>query len=236
MQHHLTYNFCDMTKQIIFILVLMITLGVFAYSANRILKFFRLTKPFPVSNWGERFRVMMKVAIGQTKIFQLPVIGLVHALVFWGFMVITLGSIEMVVDGITGMHRSMAPTGWFYHLVMASGDVMAYVIMVSILIFVFRRIFMTIKRFYGIEMQPKSKIDALIALAIIFFLMVSLAGINLTYVAMHPTDYYGTFPISAKLYPLLFGSVTNLHFLHEALLIIGVMVLLKAARSNQNTV
>lgn len=215
MQHHLTYNFCNMTKQIIFILVLMITLGVFAYSANRILKFFRLTKAFPVSNWGERIRVMMKVAIGQTKIFQLPVIGLVHALVFWGFMVITLGSIEMVIDGITGMHRSMAPTGLFYHFVMASGDIMAYVIMVSILIFVFRRIFMTIKRFYGIEMQPKSKIDALIALGIIFFLMVSLAGINLTYVAMHPTDYYGTFPISAKLYPLLFGSVTNLHFLHE---------------------
>jgi succinate dehydrogenase/fumarate reductase-like Fe-S protein/nitrate reductase gamma subunit len=204
-----------MARQIIFIVTLLITLGIFAYSAFRIYRFFKLTKAFPVSDWGKRIAITLKVAIGQTKIFRFPVIGFVHALVFWGFMVITLGSMEMVIDGAFGVERSMSSTGWFYDFVMASGDIMAYIIMVSILVFAARRLFMTIKRFYGIEMQKKSKIDALIALAIIFLLMVSLAGINLTYVAMHPTDYHGVFPISARLAPVLFGSNANLYLLHE---------------------
>ncbi|MCO5263986.1 MAG: hypothetical protein M9901_14010, partial [Lentimicrobium sp.] len=84
-----------MTKQIIFTVALLITLGIFAFTIRRIYGFFSLTKPFSISNWGRRVSLMMKVAIGQTKILRFPLIGLVHALVFWGFMVITLGSIEM---------------------------------------------------------------------------------------------------------------------------------------------
>lgn len=204
-----------MTRQIAFIIALLVTLGVFAYTVSRLASYFRLTKPFPIGQWGKRVGVMLRVAIGQTKIFRFPIIGLVHALVFWGFMVITLGSIEMVVDGVFGLHRSMSSTGWFYDFVMASGDIMAYVIMIAMAIFLFRRLFMTIRRFKGIEMQLKSKLDAIIALCIIFMLMLSLAGINLTYVFLHPTDYAGLFPISAKLAPVLFTPGGQPVLLHE---------------------
>jgi len=75
-----------MTRQIIFAIALLITLGVFIFTVRRILKFFSFTKSgFPVKNPGKRFRVMMQVAFGQTKIFRRPVIGFFHALVFWGF-------------------------------------------------------------------------------------------------------------------------------------------------------
>ncbi|MCO5256196.1 MAG: 4Fe-4S dicluster domain-containing protein [Lentimicrobium sp.] len=204
-----------MTKQIIFTVALLITLGIFAFTIRRIYGFFSLTKPFSISNWGRRVSLMMKVAIGQTKILRFPLIGLVHALVFWGFMVITLGSIEMVIDGLSGMERSMAFTGWFYDVVMASGDIMAYVIMLSMLIFLGRRLFLSVRRFSGIEMQKKSKLDALAALGIIFMLMVSLAGINLTYVQMHPGGYEGVYPLSAALSPALFGEGRDLFVLHE---------------------
>jgi heterodisulfide reductase subunit C/nitrate reductase gamma subunit len=205
-----------MTKQIIFSLTLLITLGIFGYTLSRLIAFFRLTKPFPTGQWAKRIEVMLKVAIGQTKIFRYPVIGLLHALVFWGFMVITLGSIEMVIDGLSGLERSMSATGLFYDIVMASGDVMAYIIMLSMLVFMARRLFISIARFKGIEMQKKSKVDAIIALTIIFLLMVSLAGINLTYVQLHPQDYSGIYPISALLAPALFGeSSGNLLLLHE---------------------
>lgn len=204
-----------MAKQIIFILALLITLGVFAYTMRRIFSFFRLTKPFPLNDWGKRIKVTLKVAIAQSRIFRFPGPGLAHALVFWGFMVITLGSIEMVIDGVFGLHRSMSVTGWFYDFVMASGDIMAYVVLISIVIFLIRRLFMHIGRFYGIEMQKKSKLDALIALGIILLLMVSLAGINLSYVQMHPDDYAGSYPVSAKLAPVLFGEGRDLYVLHE---------------------
>jgi hypothetical protein len=82
-----------MTKQILFAISILITLGIFTYTMLRVFRYFKLTKPFPVGNWGKRFGVMMKVAFGQTKIFRMPILGLMHALVWWGFIVILIGSI-----------------------------------------------------------------------------------------------------------------------------------------------
>ncbi len=197
-----------MAKQIIFSLTLLLTLGIFSFTVFRLSQWFRFTKPFPLGEYGRRFNRMMTVAIGQSKILRRPVIGLLHALVFWGFLVITLGSIEMVIEGLTGLDRPMALTGWFYAFVTASGDIMAYIVLLSIVVFMIRRIFMHIRRFYGIEMQKKSKWDALIALAIIFLLMKSLIGLNLSYLALHPMDSKGVFPLSSLLLPMLSGIYT----------------------------
>ncbi|MGE5316887.1 MAG: hypothetical protein ACM3ME_02740, partial [Chloroflexota bacterium] len=206
-----------MVKQIIFSITLLITLAVFAYSMWRLWYNFSLTKKEAIGQWGLRFRIMMKVAIGQTKIFRYPIAGLFHALTFWGFIVITLGSIEMVIDGLTGNERIMSSTGWFYHFVTASGDVMAYIIILSIMVFMARRLFIKVRRFYGIEMKPKSKYDAIIALTIILLLMVSLAGLNMSYYTLHLDGYEGTYPLSRLLAPYIAGSLHDetLHVIHE---------------------
>ncbi|MBK7172242.1 MAG: (Fe-S)-binding protein [Bacteroidales bacterium] len=206
-----------MVKQLLFLLALLITLGAFSFTIFRLSRWFRFTKPFPVKDYGKRFNRMLSVAIGQTKILRKPLIGLIHALVFWGFIVITLGSIEMVLEGLTGWERPMAVTGWLYTFITASGDIMAYVILVAILVFLARRLFMHVNRFYGIEMQKKSKWDALVALAIIFFLMKSLIGLNLSYLSLHPDDYKGVFPLSSLLLPLYSGvfDSENAKVLHE---------------------
>src|SRR5512145_1783291 len=107
-----------MSRQIIFAATLLITLGVFAYTVNRLAGFFRLTqKAFPVRDYGKRFKVMMDVAFGQTKIFRRPVIGFFHALVFWGFCVILIGSIEMVFDGLFGTERALSVLGLLYNII-----------------------------------------------------------------------------------------------------------------------
>lgn len=93
-----------MVKQIAFSLALLITLGVFTFTVLRLISCFRFTKTgFPIRDLPKRFMVMLDVAIGQTKIFRHPVIGFFHALVFWGFCVIIFGSIEMVIDGLSGL-------------------------------------------------------------------------------------------------------------------------------------
>lgn len=206
-----------MIKQVIFTVVLLITLGIFAYSMKNLWYNFKLTKPQPVDQWLKRIIITLKVAIGQTKIFRYPIVGLFHALVFWGFIVITLGSIEMVIDGLTSNERVMSSTGWFYDFVTASGDVMAYVIIMAIFIFLARRLFIKVRRFYGIEMKPKSKYDAIIALAIILFLMISLAGLNMAYYQMHPVDHAGIFPVSSILASLFLNGLSgqSLHVIHE---------------------
>ncbi len=68
-----------------------------------------------------------------------------------------------------------------YSFIMASGDIFALIIAVAILVFLFRRIFLHVKRFSGIEMKHISHLDANIALTVIFLLMVSLLGMNTFY-------------------------------------------------------
>ena len=207
-------------NQIIFAIALLLTLGIFGFTTWRYVRLFMLTKPaFPVRDFGKRFGLMMKVAIGQTKMFRRPILGFIHALVFWGFLVILVGSIEMVIDGLFGLHRSLNIFGWLYDFMMATGDVFALIIAVAILIFLFRRIFLHVKRFEGIEMKHISHIDANIALTIIFLLMVSLLGMNASYVANQAVlnaELHGVFPIGALISQLFIGlPIATIHIYHE---------------------
>jgi Fe-S oxidoreductase len=188
-----------MTKSIVFAITILITIGIFSYTMFRIFRFFKLTKSYPIGQWGKRFGVMMKVAFGQTKIFRLPVIGLMHALVWWGFIVILIGSIEMIIDGLAGTERILTVLGPVYDVIFGLGDIFAFIIFVLILAFLFRRIFMHIKRFSGVEMKHKSHLDANIALTLIGLLMVSLLGMNTFYVLYAESAGHavkGVFPAS----------------------------------------
>jgi len=189
-----------MTKQIIFAISLLLTIGVFSYTVSRIVSFFRFTRPaFPVRDFGKRFGIMFSVAFGQTKIFRKPVLGFFHALVFWGFCVIIFGSIEMVIDGLSGSDRALQFLGPLYNILMASGDIFALLVAVSIIIFLSRRLFFHIKRFEGIEMKKISHIDAAIALSIILTLMISLLSMNIGYVGyirLTGGEAAGVYPVS----------------------------------------
>ena len=206
-----------MIKQILFGISLVITLAVFAFTVFRLIGYFKITKPFPIRNIGKRITVMLKVAFGQTKIFRFPVIGFLHALVFWGFCVILIGSIEMVIDGLAGTERFLKVLGVVYDIIVASGDVFALIILIAIVVFLARRLFLHIKRFEGIEMKHKSHIDANIALTLILLLMVTLLGMNTAYVAGKPTEMAGVFPVS-KLFSSLLSSASarSIHTIHEA--------------------
>ncbi|MCK5730301.1 MAG: hypothetical protein KAH68_04470, partial [Draconibacterium sp.] len=110
-----------MIKQILFAVSLLITVGVFAYTTRKIIALFKLTKPaFAVSDFGKRIATTLKVAVGQTKIMRRPVIGFMHALVWWGFLIIIVGSIEMVIDGLVGTERVLGFLGIIYDIIFAS--------------------------------------------------------------------------------------------------------------------
>jgi heterodisulfide reductase subunit C/nitrate reductase gamma subunit len=208
-----------MASQIIFALTLLITLGVFGYTVFRYAKLFAITKPaFPVKDLPGRISVTLRVAIGQSKMFRKPFSGILHALVFWGFLVILLGSIEMVIDGLWGVERSLRILGWFYDLIMASGDVFALLIVMAILIFLGRRLFIKVKRFDGPEMKMVSHADAKIALGIILVLMLTLLGLNTSYVAYQAaagSSIFGVYPVSELLAGLMTGLNPDIIYAHH---------------------
>ncbi len=208
-----------MAKHLIFLATLLVTLAAFGYTTKRFVGFFRITRGgFPIRQIGRRFGVMMEVAVGQTKIFRRPVMGFLHALVFWGFCVILIGSIEMVIDGLTGHERVLAFLGIVYDIIIASGDVFALVIGLAILVFLARRIFLNVKRFSGIEMKHISHLDANIALTVILLLMISLLGMNTFYLlsaANSGHEIVGVFPVSQRLASLFSPEAHTAHVIYQ---------------------
>ena len=215
-----------MISHIIFIITTLIAFGLLAWSFFRIFKIIKLLKkPYSIKNIGERIKITLKVAIGQTKIFRFPIVGLMHALVFWGFLMITVGSGEMLLDGFIGSVFDQDPTndrvisilGPVYTFIIASGDIFAFIIFVLIIAFLIRRLFMNIKRFTGNELRHKDHKDAAFALVLILLLMVSLLGMNTGYVAYAQAgghEIYGAFPISSILANYISGmSIHSLHVL-----------------------
>ncbi len=192
-----------MLKQIVFIAVSALSFGMLFYSFFKIYKYLKLTKPFKIKHLGKRIAVTLNVAIFQTKILRRPVIGLLHALVFWGFCVILFGSLEMMLDGISGNEKSLSVLGIVYKIFIVSGDIFAFVILFAIVIFLIRRIFLKVKRFSGIEMKHKSHIDANIALSLILFLMVSLIGMNTFSALTMPEEAKSLYPLSSYLSNIL---------------------------------
>ncbi|NQY68156.1 MAG: (Fe-S)-binding protein [Flavobacteriales bacterium] len=193
-----------MTKQIAFFAFMALGLGLFSYTIMRLISFFKITQGgYVLDNVNERITTTLKVAFGQTKILRKPMIGFLHALVYWGFMVITVGTGEMVVDGMLGTERILGVLGPVYDFITWSGDVFAAIIVVACVIFLARRHIITIKRFSGVEMTKGSTIDATIALLMITFLMVSLIGMNMGYLKIAGNDLVGSYPISSMLLGLI---------------------------------
>jgi Fe-S oxidoreductase/nitrate reductase gamma subunit len=205
-----------MIKQILFIISILLTIGAFSYTMYRIFLFFKFTKPYPVKDIPKRFWVMFKVAFGQTKIFRRPILGLMHAMVFWGFIVILFGSIEMIIDGLFRTERVLSVLGQVYDFLMACGDIFSIIVGIAIIMFLIRRIFLHVKRFYGPEMKKVSKIDANMALTIILVLMISLTGMNVSYLlGTKPIDVVGIFPVSSIIATWVSGSTNHAHLWYE---------------------
>ncbi len=206
-------------NQIIFILTVVIALAGLFYSFRRVFLYMKMLKPFYIKDYGQRIVVTLKVAIGQIKIFKRPIIGAMHALVLWGFLIILVGTIEMFVDGILGIDKSLSFFGIFYDIIFALGDIFALIIAIMVTIFLFRRIFLNIKRFSGIEMTHKAHLDAILALFIILSLMISLLGINVFYYAHNISvgaEIHGVYPVSSIIAGLFANtSADTLHLLER---------------------
>ncbi|HBC77524.1 MAG TPA: Fe-S oxidoreductase [Bacteroidales bacterium] len=120
-------------------------------------------------------------------------------MVFWGFCVILIGSIEMVIDGVAGTERVLRFLGPVYNFIIASGDIFAILVAISIVVFLARRVFGHIRRFEGIEMKKRSHIDANISLSLILLLMISLIAMNTGYLGdkiIQGERIYGLYPVS----------------------------------------
>ena len=163
-------------KNVIFLVVFVLAMGLFAWSVYRLIRYLRLGKPenrFDRS--GSRLMKVLTVAFGQSKLLREPLAGVMHFFIFWGFVVLLSAVVESVAEGIfPGFSLSVLGTGMEGALAFLQ-DLFVGLVIVSVLVALFRRYVLRPKR---LDLGLHSKLDATAILMTILFIMLSMIGQN----------------------------------------------------------
>ncbi len=118
-------------------------------------------------NPSQRWKNVLLLAFGQKKMFQNPLVGVLHFFVYAGFIIINIEVLEIVLDGILGTHRIFAGLlGGFYDFLINSFEILALLVIVVCVIFLVRRNIIRLKRFSGKDLNGWPRSDANIILII----------------------------------------------------------------------
>ncbi len=168
---------------------------------------------------SDRWKTMIKVALGQSKMGKRPIAALLHLVVYAGFVIINIEVLEIIIDGVTGEHRVFASLGSVYDALIASFEVLALLVLLACVVFLIRRNVLKIKRFHYLEMTKWPKSDANIILVVEILLMSAFLVMNAADQVLQArgADHYvaaGAFPVSGWIAPALdgmsSGSLTGL--------------------------
>lgn len=86
---------------VVFAVILAGALAVFARQAQRLVRWLKLAKPEDRTDHPDiRTKNFLLIGLAQTKILREPLGGMMHALVFWGFCVLGLGTVEIMIQGL----------------------------------------------------------------------------------------------------------------------------------------
>ncbi|MCH4823153.1 (Fe-S)-binding protein [Gramella lutea] len=205
----------QIVAQILFVIALVAGIGFFARNIKRVIRNIKLGREVDRSdNQGERFAKMARVAMGQSKMVKRPIAGILHIIVYVGFIIINIEVLEIIIDGIFGTHRVFSFLGGFYDVLIFSFEILAFLVFVGVVIFWIRRNTINIKRFLSRELKGWPKNDANYILYFEMVLMILFLTMNAAdyQLQLNGADHYaseagimGSFPISQYLLPLLDG-------------------------------
>lgn len=205
-----------MVLQILFIAFVIAAIALFSFNFKKVIRNIRLGRPVDrFDRPGERLKVMLKVAFGQTKMVARPIPAILHFFVYAGFIIINIEVLEIMIDGIFGTHRVFSGLGGFYNFLIGSFEILAFTVLASCVIFLIRRHVLKIKRFRGVEMTewPKSDANYILITEILLmsaFLIMNAADAKLQAMGAGHYTVGGAFPISQFLQGMLPESESSL--------------------------
>ena len=170
-------------SNIIFLVVFLVAITFFIRNLNRIIANIKLGRDIDRSDRStDRWKNMFRVAVGQSKMTRRPVAGILHIILYLGFVIINIEVIEIIVDGVFGSHRflsSILPIG-LYNFLIGSFEILAILVLVACVIFLIRRNVVRIKRFWSKEMTSWPRTDANLILIFEILLMSAFLIMNAT--------------------------------------------------------
>ncbi len=206
---------------IIFLVVLIAAIGAFAYQVSKIRRNILLGRDVDRSDRkGERWAMMTRVALGQSKMVSRPLAGIMHVLIYVGFVIINIEVLEIIIDGVFGTHRIFAFLGGFYDFLIGSFEILAFLVLFACVVFLIRRNIGNIRRFKARELTLWPKSDANIILIVEILLMIAFLSMNATdyLLQQRGADHYvvaGAYPVSALIAPLFEGMSTEGLIMYE---------------------
>ncbi|MEM8834107.1 MAG: Fe-S oxidoreductase, partial [Pseudomonadota bacterium] len=95
---------------IVFVIVLIAGTGFFTLNIRKLIRNIKLGREVDRSdNKPARWKNMVRIALGQSKMVSRPIAGILHMIVYIGFVIINVEVLEIIVDGILGTHRVFQP-------------------------------------------------------------------------------------------------------------------------------
>lgn len=196
---------------IFFAVILALGVGYFALNVKKLMRNIKLGQAVNrTDNPKARWNNMLMIALGQSKMVKRPVSGIMHILVYVGFVIINIEMLEIVIDGLFGTHRVFAFMGGFYSFLIGSFEVLAVLVLVAVVVFWARRNVLKLGRFASTDLNGKPRSDANI---ILYFEIVLMS----LFLLMNASDFWlqqagvshyvsaGSFPVSHFISPIFDG-------------------------------
>ena len=215
---------------IIFSALLISSLAVFIRNLKRLRRNINLGKgkTDPITNKPQRWKNMARIALGQSKMVSRPIAGLLHIIVYLGFIIINIELIEIVIDGVFGTHRIFSSIGFLYGVLIGLFEIFAVLVLIAVIIFWTRRNIVKIKRFFENKMIGWPKLDADLILYFEILLMSLFLLMNATDVEFQMMNNGNI--VSGLIFPFFEGfSDQTLYYLERSfwwLHIIGILIFL----------
>ncbi|MGF1555199.1 (Fe-S)-binding protein [Paucihalobacter sp.] len=168
---------------ILFAIALLLGLGYFGNNVKKLIRNIKLGRDVDVSDHKkQRFNNMARIALGQSKMVVRPVAGIMHIIVYVGFVIINLEVLEIIIDGLFGTHRIFLGVlgETLYGVFIASFEVLAVLVLLAVIVFWLRRNIIKLKRFMSAEMKGWPENDGNIILYFEVVLMCLFLTMNAT--------------------------------------------------------
>jgi len=184
-------------SNVVWLMVVVLACAFFAYNVQRLIGYLRLGMADDRTNAVlTRFRNLLEIGVFQKKIFRDGVAGPMHAAIFWGFCVLTAGTVEFTLRGIVPSFtfESFVP-GWLYRFYALNQDVWGALVLAAVAFALWRRLTHRVPRLEGAEAHAG---DPVLILSWIGALMVTMFAAEAFAMALEGSTHASR-PLSAAL-------------------------------------
>ncbi len=164
-------------KNIIFIIIFLIAIGFFLYNCRKLISYLLIgQKENRFDNIGQRIKNVLVIAFGQTKLLRDPFAGILHFLIFWGFVLFLFAVLESIIQGFYSPF-TLQLLGPFYSAINIIQDILGLLVIFAVLFSLYRRFVLKVPR---LMVDKHGMFDAGFILILILIVVVSMFGMNIT--------------------------------------------------------